>query len=127
MVVVFVLFIMLAFCGIIALRIIWVQNETSKHETIKMASMVFTVCQLLSPLLPLSLVVGAVASARRLITEMDVFCVNPQRIAICGKIRLCCFDKTGTLTKEGLDFLGVQKIVNGKLEWNSKDYEGEMD
>jgi cation-transporting ATPase 13A3/4/5 len=40
-----------------------------------------------------------------------IFCVNPKRIAIAGKIRVFCFDKTGTLTKNGLDFIGVQGVV----------------
>ena len=76
---------------------------------------------MLSPLLPLSLIVGQAASSKRLIDEMEIFCVDPNRISICGKIRVCCFDKTGTLTKvffkhrfkllnnfeEGLDFLGT--------------------
>ena len=40
-----------------------------------------------------------------------IFCLNPKRIAIAGKIRVFCFDKTGTLTKEGLDFIGAQSVV----------------
>lgn len=40
-----------------------------------------------------------------------IFCLNPKRIAIAGKIRVFCFDKTGTLTKEGLDFTGVQSVI----------------
>ncbi|EFJ32188.1 hypothetical protein SELMODRAFT_439526 [Selaginella moellendorffii] len=39
-----------------------------------------------------------------------IFCLNPKRIAIAGKIRVFCFDKTGTLTKEGLDFVGVHCV-----------------
>jgi hypothetical protein len=51
-----------------------------------------------SPLLPIALVVGQTMAAGRL-REVGVFCLNPSRIAISGKIRVCCFDKTGTLTK----------------------------
>jgi len=40
-----------------------------------------------------------------------IYCLNPKRIAIVGKIRVFCFDKTGTLTHEGLDFIGAQSIV----------------
>lgn len=39
-----------------------------------------------------------------------IYCLNPKRIAIAGKIRVFCFDKTGTLTKEGLDFVGAQSV-----------------
>ena len=37
-----------------------------------------------------------------------IYCLNPKRIAVSGKIRLFLFDKTGTLTRDGLDFLGVR-------------------
>lgn len=40
-----------------------------------------------------------------------IFCLNPKRIAISGKIRLFLFDKTGTLTRDGLDFLGVRPVA----------------
>lgn len=40
-----------------------------------------------------------------------IYCLNPKRIAIAGKIRVFCFDKTGTLTHEGLDFIGAQSVV----------------
>ena len=67
---------------------------------------VFTVSQVLSPLLPIALVAGQVAASQRL-SALGVFCLNPKRIAISGKIRVFCFDKTGTLTKDGLDFIGA--------------------
>merc|ERR1719233_2322510 len=116
MALVFFILIGFGFCAVIALTFLWDNNGTYKHTTIKYASATFTVCQLLSPLLPLSLIVGQVASAKRLASELDVFCVNPKRIAICGKIELCCFDKTGTLTKEGLDFLGCRLLRDGELQ-----------
>lgn len=52
-----------------------------------------------------SIALHAVMQAQR------IFCLNPKRIAIAGKIRLFCFDKTGTLTKEGLDFIGIQSVL----------------
>eukprot|EP01062_Namystynia_karyoxenos_P046569 TRINITY_DN3495_c0_g1_i1.p1 TRINITY_DN3495_c0_g1~~TRINITY_DN3495_c0_g1_i1.p1 ORF type:complete len:1335 (+),score=358.47 TRINITY_DN3495_c0_g1_i1:74-4078(+) len=66
----------------------------------------FTFSQTLSPLLPVALVVGQVNASMRL-KKLGVFCINPHRIAISGKVRVFCFDKTGTLTNEELDFLGV--------------------
>jgi cation-transporting ATPase 13A3/4/5 len=68
----------------------------------------------MNPLLPVALSIGTVRSAQRLASK-GVFCLNPARISISGKIRIFCFDKTGTLTKEGLDFLGVQPAVNGSF------------
>ena len=42
---------------------------------------------------------------------LGIFCLNPGRVAIAGKVRLCALDKTGTLTQAWLDFLGVQPVV----------------
>jgi cation-transporting ATPase 13A3/4/5 len=67
--------------------------------------------RILSPLLSVALVMGEQLSARRL-NKLDIFCINPKRIAISGKIRIMCFDKTGTLTKEGLDFRGVHATAS---------------
>lgn len=66
--------------------------------------------QIMSPLLPVALEIGQLQSVKRL-KKRGIFSLNPNRIAIAGKIRVFCFDKTGTLTKEGLDFIGVQGLV----------------
>jgi len=92
---------------------IQIYNGTTSYWVVRTAYGFFTVSQVLSPLLPVSLQVGQTMSARRLIKQ-GVFCVNPKRIAICGKVRVACFDKTGTITKEGLDFVGVEVVGTGK-------------
>ncbi|KAG0585432.1 hypothetical protein KC19_2G011200 [Ceratodon purpureus] len=66
--------------------------------------------QIISPLLPVALEVGQLHAVERLKVR-GIFCLNPKRIAIAGKIRVFCFDKTGTLTNEGLDFIGAQSVV----------------
>ncbi len=116
-------FAMLFMFGLILFGIVMVLfsvNGTSKSTVIKFCTGVFTVSQLISPLLPLSLVVGQAAASERLSKNLQIFCVNPKRIAICGKIRLCAFDKTGTLTKEGLDFLGVRTIDKRNVRFTQK-------
>jgi len=91
------------------LSLIFQANSGSESTwTTKWAYAIFTVSQIVSPLLPITLMVGQIMSSERL-SEHGVFCLNPKRIAISGKIRVQCFDKTGTLTKEGLDFLGAQE------------------
>ncbi|KAK3240845.1 hypothetical protein CYMTET_49348 [Cymbomonas tetramitiformis] len=59
---------------------------------------IFTISQILSPLIPIALVVGQINSSNRL-RRAGIFTVDPARISISGKIRLFAFDKTGTLTK----------------------------
>ncbi|XP_024527352.1 probable cation-transporting ATPase 13A4 [Selaginella moellendorffii] len=74
----------------------------------------FIINQIMSPLLPVALEVGQIHALESL-KKRGVFCLNPKRIAIAGKIRVFCFDKTGTLTKEGLDFVGVQSVVTNSF------------
>lgn len=57
------------------------------------------------PALPLAMTAGTVYSQARLKMK-NIFCVSPQRINICGKLKLICFDKTGTLTDDGLTMDG---------------------
>ncbi|KAJ1554496.1 hypothetical protein HK405_004904 [Cladochytrium tenue] len=70
----------------------------------------FTISQVLSPLLPAVLVIGQSVASERLI-KRGIMCVDLDRITLCGKAKVFCFDKTGTLTREGLDFLGVQPVL----------------
>ena len=42
--------------------------------------------------------------------EVGIFCLDPRRVAISGKVRVFALDKTGTLTQSWLDFLGVQPL-----------------
>lgn len=81
-------------------------NGSSSSWITKWAYGMFTVSQIFSPLLPVALKVGQIRSSKRL-SEQKIFCVNPRRIAISGKVNIFCFDKTGTLTKEGMEFSGV--------------------
>ncbi len=46
------------------------------------------------PALPAAMTVGTVYAQSRL-KKKDIFCISPQRINVCGKVKLVCFDKTG--------------------------------
>ena len=59
------------------------------------------------PALPAAMTVGTFYAQNRL-KRTKIFCISPQRINVCGKLKLVCFDKTGTLTEDGLDLYGVQ-------------------
>ncbi|KAJ2083021.1 hypothetical protein H4R24_001137 [Coemansia sp. RSA 988] len=65
----------------------------------------FSSSQLISPLLPASLVMGQSVASTRL-KKKQIYCVDLPRIIMAGKVQVFCFDKTGTLTKEGLEFYG---------------------
>lgn len=64
------------------------------------------------PALPLAMTAGTVYSQARLKMK-NIFCISPQRINICGKLKLICFDKTGTLTDDGLTMDGCIECKNG--------------
>ena len=78
----------------------------------------FTISQILSPLLPAVLVIGQSISSDRLRAQ-GITCVDLARITLAGKVKYFCFDKTGTLTKEGLDFLGVHLIDTSKAAFQA--------
>ena len=49
---------------------------------------------------------------------MGIFCLEPRRVAITGKVRAFALDKTGTLTQAWLDFLAVQPAQEAPLTSN---------
>jgi len=113
-----VCFLMLLAYGIFLFSLVIIikkANGSNSHWVLQWMTGVFSISQMLSPLMPLTLIVGQAASSERLASANDIFCVNPKRIGICGKVRVCCFDKTGTITNEGLDFTGVVTAEDGQL------------
>ena len=76
------------------------------------------------PALPAAMTVGTYYAQSRL-KKTKIFCISPQRINVCGKLKLVCFDKTGTLTEDGLDLYGVQATTMSwrQLECNTSESE----
>ena len=70
----------------------------------------FTISQVLSPLLPAVLIIGQSVSSERLRSK-GIICVDLNRITLAGKVKVFCFDKTGTLTKEGIEFIGAHEVA----------------
>lgn len=102
--------ILLLYALVVLVIAIWFQLRAGVHiSSIGMFLYgVFTVGQVINPLVPLSLVVGPSMSSQRL-RGRDIWCIDSSRVAISGKVRVFCFDKTGTLTTESLSFLGVHE------------------
>jgi P-type E1-E2 ATPase len=42
----------------------------------------------------------------------QIFCINPSRIAISGRINIMVFDKTGTLTEDDLEVYGFCSVTH---------------
>ncbi|XP_058970502.2 polyamine-transporting ATPase 13A3 isoform X1 [Pocillopora verrucosa] len=66
------------------------------------------------PALPAAMSVGIVYALQRL-KKKQIYCINPSRISVCGKLKLICFDKTGTLTEDGLNLLGVLPVQSARF------------
>ena len=58
------------------------------------------------PELPIELALAVTASLAAL-KAIRVFCTQPFRIPLAGKLDICAFDKTGTLTRDDLIYSGV--------------------
>ncbi|PVU99319.1 hypothetical protein BB559_000814 [Furculomyces boomerangus] len=70
----------------------------------------FSLAQLISPLLPASLVIGQSVAVQRL-KKKNIYCIDIPRVMVAGKVEIFCYDKTGTLTKEGLEFNGISECI----------------
>eukprot|EP00656_Telonema_subtile_P009200 TRINITY_DN14315_c0_g1_i1.p1 TRINITY_DN14315_c0_g1~~TRINITY_DN14315_c0_g1_i1.p1 ORF type:complete len:323 (+),score=72.76 TRINITY_DN14315_c0_g1_i1:190-1158(+) len=79
------------------------RSDNGAHSTFNNSwpTLLCMVSQICHPLLPMALTVGQTMSCRRL-KSLSIFCLDPKRISISGKIKVFCFDKTGTLTKDCL-------------------------
>lgn len=71
-----------------------------------------TIAMCISPMLPVSMVMGQSVTASRLQVTHKIGCLQPGRIPIAGKISTMVFDKTGTITKDGMDFDSVIAVQN---------------
>ncbi|XP_033097899.1 probable cation-transporting ATPase 13A3 [Anneissia japonica] len=97
----------LAVIGLVYTIPVLLRNKAHVKDIIYKSLDIITIA--VPPALPAAMTVGTIYAQSRL-KKAGIFCISPQRINMCGKLKLVCFDKTGTLTEDGLDMLGVVPI-----------------
>lgn len=95
------------------------QNENrSKYELLLHCILIIT--SVIPPELPMQMAM-AVNNSLMTLMKMQVFCTEPYRVPMAGKLDCCLFDKTGTLTTDELVAVGVYRnSVEGNIHHNGK-------
>jgi len=99
------------------------QNEgRSQYELLLHCILIIT--SVIPPELPMQMAL-AVNNSLMTLMKLHIFCTEPYRVPMAGKLDSCLFDKTGTLTTDELVAVGVcqagkLKVPSGKEEEDDK-------
>lgn len=93
-------------------------GNKSKYQLLLHCVLIIT--SVIPPELPMQMAL-AVNSALVTLMKMQIFCTEPFRVPVAGKVDVCLFDKTGTLTTDELVAVGITNLRQGELEAEKND------
>ncbi|EGV61635.1 putative cation-transporting ATPase 1 [Yamadazyma tenuis] len=86
---------------------VWVEGtRMGRIQSKLILDCIIVITSVVPPELPMELTM-AVNSSLSALQKFYIYCTEPFRIPLAGRIDVCCFDKTGTLTAEDLVFEGL--------------------
>lgn len=86
---------------------VWVEGtRMGRIQSKLILDCIIVITSVVPPELPMELTL-AVNLSLLLLQKHYIYCTEPFRIPLAGRIDVCCFDKTGTLTAEDLVFEGL--------------------
>jgi manganese-transporting P-type ATPase len=86
-------------------------GDKSKYQLLLHCVLIIT--SVIPPELPMQMAL-AVNSALITLMKMQIFCTEPFRVPVAGRVDVCLFDKTGTLTTDELVAVGVTDLRQGR-------------